>query len=183
LVKRFANNRASLLLRHYSDSSLLQTPPPPSYHKPISQRLLVIGFTFSSNFLLGQVGLLQSLSMSLLSYCRYYPAGIVQTQQPVFVWLYCLRLQIAGSASRVLFRLRGHLCVYFRYGLITCSSPFMMTLLIGFRDLVTLLPAIQATGLLAFTLTGLSPAEHTSLSWTHNLVRNLLLGATKQYLY
>jgi len=54
----------------------------------------------------------------------------------------------------------------------------MMTLLIGFRDLVTLLPAIQATGLLAFTLTGLSPVEHTSLSWTHNPVRNLLLGAT-----
>ncbi|MBU4450085.1 MAG: hypothetical protein KKE35_02195, partial [Actinobacteria bacterium] len=49
---------------------------------------------------------------------------------------------------------------------------FKVTLSIGFRDLVTLLPAIQATGLLAFTLTGLSPAEHTSLSWTHNLVRN-----------
>ena len=48
----------------------------------------------------------------------------------------------------------------------------MATLSIGFRDLVTLLSAIQATGLLAFTLTGLSPAEHTSLSWTHNLVRN-----------
>ena len=47
-----------------------------------------------------------------------------------------------------------------------------VTLLIDFRDLVTLLPAIQATGLLAFTLTGLSPAEHTSLSWTHKLVRN-----------
>ena len=116
--------------------------------------------------------------MSLLSYCRYYPAGIVQTQQPVFVWLYCLRLQIAGWASRV-FRLRGHLCVYFRYGLITCSSPFMVTLLIGFRDLVTLLPAIQATGLLASTLTGLSPVEHTSLSWTHNLVQNFATRPSK----
>ena len=47
-----------------------------------------------------------------------------------------------------------------------------MTLLIDFRDLVTLLSAIQATGLLAFTLTGLPPAEHTSLIWTYNLVRN-----------
>jgi hypothetical protein len=37
--------------------------------------------------------------------------------------------------------------------------------------LVTRLSAIQATGLPAFTLTGLTPAEHTSLSWTHNLVR------------
>ena len=47
-----------------------------------------------------------------------------------------------------------------------------VTLLIDFRDLVTLLPAIQATGLLALTLTGLTPAEHTSLSWTYKLVRN-----------
>ena len=47
-----------------------------------------------------------------------------------------------------------------------------VTLSIDFRDLVTLLPAIQATGLLTFTLTGLSPAEHTSLIWTYNLVRN-----------
>ena len=47
-----------------------------------------------------------------------------------------------------------------------------VTLLIDFRDLVTLLPAIQATGFLALTLTGLTPAEHTSLSWTYNLVRN-----------
>jgi len=45
--------------------------------------------------------------------------------------------------------------------------------------LVTRLSAIQATGLLTFTLTGLSPAEHTSLSWTHNPVRNLLLGAPR----
>ncbi len=37
---------------------------------------------------------------------------------------------------------------------------------------VTLLAAIQATGLLAFTLTGLTPAEHTSLSWTYKMVRN-----------
>jgi hypothetical protein len=47
-----------------------------------------------------------------------------------------------------------------------------VTLLIDFRDLVTLLSAIQATGLLAFTLTGLTPAEYTSLSWTYKLVRN-----------
>jgi len=117
--------------------------------------------------------------MSLLPCCRYYPAGIVQTQQPVFVCLYCLHLQIAGSASRV-FRLRCHLCVYFRLRPDNLLITPKVTLSIGFRDLVTLLSAIQATGLLAFTLTGLSPVEHTSLSWTHNLVRNLLLGATKK---
>jgi len=45
-----------------------------------------------------------------------------------------------------------------------------VTLLIDFSNSVTLLAAIQATGLLAFALTGLTPAEHTSLSWTHKLV-------------
>jgi hypothetical protein len=38
----------------------------------------------------------------------------------------------------------------------------------GSRYLVSLLPAIQATELLILTLAGLTPTEHTSLSWTHN---------------
>jgi hypothetical protein len=38
----------------------------------------------------------------------------------------------------------------------------------GFRILVSLHPAIQTTGLLTLTPAGLSPAEHTSLYWTHN---------------
>jgi hypothetical protein len=38
----------------------------------------------------------------------------------------------------------------------------------GFRILVSLHPAIQTTGLLTLTPEGLSPAEHTSLYWTHN---------------
>jgi len=54
-----------------------------------------------------------------------------------------------------------------------------VTLLIDFSNSVTLLAAIQATGLLAFTLTGLTPAEHTSLSWTYNMVRNFTTWAAK----
>jgi hypothetical protein len=42
------------------------------------------------------------------------------------------------------------------------------TLSIGFRVLVSLHPAIQTTGLLTLAPAGLSPAEHTSLRWTHN---------------
>ena len=38
----------------------------------------------------------------------------------------------------------------------------------GFRVLVSLHPAIQATGLLTLAPAGLTPAEHTSLHWTHN---------------
>ena len=37
----------------------------------------------------------------------------------------------------------------------------------GFRVLVSLHPAIQATGRLTFAPAGLIPAEHTSLRWTH----------------
>ena len=44
-----------------------------------------------------------------------------------------------------------------------------MTLSIGFRISVYLHPATLATGLLAFTPAGLSPAEHASLRWTHIL--------------
>ncbi|MCL4415098.1 MAG: hypothetical protein M1365_00130, partial [Actinobacteria bacterium] len=40
-----------------------------------------------------------------------------------------------------------------------------------FSNSVTLPAAIQATGLLALTLTGLTPAEHTSLSWTYKMFR------------
>jgi len=39
---------------------------------------------------------------------------------------------------------------------------------IGFRNLVSLLPAIQATRLLTFASVGLFPTEHASLCWTHN---------------
>lgn len=38
----------------------------------------------------------------------------------------------------------------------------------GFKYSVSLLPAIQATGPLALTLTRLTLAEHASLSWTHD---------------
>jgi hypothetical protein len=37
----------------------------------------------------------------------------------------------------------------------------------GFRVSVSLHPAIQATRLLTFAPAGLTPAEHTSLRWTH----------------
>jgi Integrase core domain len=42
-----------------------------------------------------------------------------------------------------------------------------MALSMGFRSLISRLPAIQATGLLALALAGLFPAERASLCWTH----------------
>ena len=42
-----------------------------------------------------------------------------------------------------------------------------MALSIGFRDSVSFLLTIQATGVLTFTLVGLLPTEYASLRWTH----------------
>jgi hypothetical protein len=47
-------------------------------------------------------------------------------------------------------------------------SPQRRSLSMGFRILVSLHPAIQTTGLLTLAPAGLSPAEHTSLYWTHS---------------
>jgi hypothetical protein len=43
-----------------------------------------------------------------------------------------------------------------------------MALSIGFRNSVSFLSAIQATGLPTFTPVGLPPTEHASLHWTHS---------------
>jgi len=125
--------------------------------------------TSSGNFLPGQVGLLQLLGMSLLSCCRYHPAGMVQMNASL-VCPCCLHPQNAGSASRIISITRPpvRLLSLRPDNLLTTHK---VTLSIDFSSLVTLLAAIQATGLLTFTLTGLTPAEHTSLSWTYTLVR------------
>ena len=90
-----------------------------------------------------------------------------QPYQSAFGYPYCLHLTVAGSASGDS-HFRGHLCVHFRYGPVTRSHPYRITLSMGFRYSVSLVPAIYATGLLILTPAGLSPAEHTSLCWTHN---------------
>ena len=43
-----------------------------------------------------------------------------------------------------------------------------MALSIDFRDSVSFLLTIQATGLLTLALTGLTPVEYTSLHWTYD---------------
>ncbi|CAD6561311.1 hypothetical protein LMG28727_07392 [Paraburkholderia kirstenboschensis] len=75
-------------------------------------------------------------------------------------------LTVAGSAFGSL-HFRGHIHVHLHYGPMTRTSPRRRSS-IGFRVLVSRHPAIQATELLTSTPAGLSPAEHASLSWTHN---------------
>ena len=45
-----------------------------------------------------------------------------------------------------------------------------MALSIGFRNSVSFLPAIQATGFLTLTPVGLFPTEHASLCWTRGFL-------------
>ena len=48
----------------------------------------------------------------------------------------------------------------------------------GSRYSVSLISAIQATGLLTITPAGLTPAEHASLSWTHNRTGEFLTSGS-----
>ena len=61
----------------------------------------------------------------------------------------------------------ANLCIYLHLRPGDSLITPRVTLSIGFRALVSLISANQATGLLAFTPAGLPPAEHTSLFWTH----------------
>ena len=72
---------------------------------------------------------------------------------------------------------RGHLCVHIRYGPMTRCHP-MGGSSMGFRASVSLLPAIQATELLALAPAGLSPAERASLCWTHDHVSRFRTNGT-----
>src|SRR5262245_54668226 len=47
-------------------------------------------------------------------------------------------------------------------------ATLTMAVSMGFRASVSLRPAIQATRLLALAPTGLTPAEHVCLRWTHD---------------
>jgi len=42
----------------------------------------------------------------------------------------------------------------------------------SFRERISSLPVIQATGFLAITLVGLTPTEHENLLWTRILIPN-----------
>ncbi len=106
------------------------------------------------------------LSMPLSSCCRYHPARVkgrinqFSTLHAAFIprlRIRPLELTFSGPPVRSL-SLRPD---------DSLTIP-TMALSMGFRYLVSLLPAIQTTGLLVFTPAGLTPAEHTSLTWTHN---------------
>ena len=70
------DSRVPLLGGHYSASSLLRTPPPPSPLRPTSRVHRLYGLPCSAAFATGGGGLLQLLGASLSPCCRYHPAGV-----------------------------------------------------------------------------------------------------------
>ncbi len=139
----------TLLLRYYG----------PLRHPLAGPRLPgVAGYTvpFSADFATGRGGLLQLLGASLPSCCRCNPARVSRPISQSANDPCCLRLMKKGSASGIPFR--GYVCVH------SLRPDDSLTILsmassIGFQDSVSFLLTIQATGLLTFTLVGLSPTE------------------------
>ena len=76
----------------------------------------------------------------------------------------------SGLGPRI-YAFRGHIYVYCRYGPVTRNLP-EGDLVDGLQDFEILglppsrYPAIRTTGLLTFALASLTPAEHTSLTWS-----------------
>ena len=155
-----------MLRGRYSASQLLRTHPPPSRRRSISRLSRLYDLPCSGDFAPGRGGLLQLLGMSLSPCCRFHPAEVGVPCRSDFGTPCCLHPAVAGSALGAT-HFRGHFHVHCRYGPVARDLP-EETLSIGFRVLVSLHPAIQTTGLLTLAPAGLSPAEHTSLHWTHN---------------
>ena len=151
--------------RHYPASSLLPAPPSPCRLRSPSR------FGGYRTYLApvisqpGRRGLLQLLGVSLPSCRRYHPAEVDYPYQPVFGYPCCLRPTDAGSTFGVS-HFRGHLCVHFRCSLTARHHPFG-DVVDGLQDIGFRHPAILAICLLAFDITGLTPAGHICLSWTH----------------
>src|SRR5215467_12871464 len=70
------DSRVPLLGGHYSASSLIRTPPPPSPLRPTSRVLRLYGLPCSADFTAGGGGLLQLRSASLSPCCHSHPAGV-----------------------------------------------------------------------------------------------------------
>jgi len=105
------------------------------------------------------------LSASLSACRRYHPAGVECRIDQRSTFHAAFTLPHAGSASGA-----GHFGATYAFACATArglAAILMMALSMGFRSLVSLLPAIRATRLLASALAGLSPAERASLRWTH----------------
>src|SRR3954466_4073823 len=165
-VKESQNSGAPSLRGRYPASTLLRAPPPPSRLRPTSRGRRLYGLPGPADFAVGRGGLLQLLDVPSSPCRRSHPAGasrrVSRCDGPC-----CLRPPVGGSASGAS-HFRGHLCVHSRYGPVTRRPSRGWPCRWASGQLVSLLPAIRATGVSALPPAGLTPAEHISLTWTHN---------------
>ena len=114
----------------------------------------------------GRGGLHQLLGVSSSPCCRFHPAEVEMPHRSDFDTPCCLRPTEAGSALGSRPFEATSACTFVTARRLVVSPR--ETLSIGFRTLVSRHPAIRTTGRLTFAPAGLSPAEHTSLYWTHS---------------
>ena len=149
------------------------TTNPSATLSPVSRLPGAPGYTAylcSADFSPGRGGLLQLLSASSSPCRRYHPARVSQrfSQSALRHAAFVLRKR---TRPPDLMCSRGYLCVHSRYGPVTRRPPFTVAVSMGFRSSVSLLPAIQATGLWLLPRRVCSPAERASLCWTHSRKR------------
>ena len=151
---------------HYPASSLLRTPPPPSPLRPLSRDHRLYGLPCSAAFCGGRRRASPVAWRVLVTVLPLPPRRRATSHQPDCAAVCCLRLpscrlglrgcSLSGPPLRSLALRPGDSPSF-------CNDAVDELQVIGFPP-----PCHLATGLLAFTLAGLTPAEHTSLSWTHN---------------
>jgi len=156
-----------LLTWRYPSSSLIRTPPPPSrlsVHFPL---FTVIEPTLLQRFLFGTrraSPVAQYVLVTVLSLPPRRNVSVVSIRfrltmlpSPYGRGLDLRGFSLSGPPMRSLSLWPGD-----------SLTSLKIALSMGFSYSVSLITAIQATGPLTLTLAGLTPAEHTSLSWTHS---------------
>jgi len=120
--RKIVNNRVPSLPGHYPASLLLRTHPSSSRLRLTSQWFLVIEPTFLHRFPDGTRRTSPVAQRILLTMLSLPPRWSGQPLQSVSATHAAFTLTVAGSASRAS-HFRGHLCVRFRYGLVTRHHP------------------------------------------------------------
>ena len=114
--------------------------------QPISRGCRLYGLPLLRRFLNGARRASPVAWRVLVTVPSLPPRRSAVAPQPVCATPCCFRPRLEDSASGPSI-FRGHLCVHSRYGPATRRPPLTVVVSMGFRSSVSLLPAIQTTGL------------------------------------
>ena len=167
---KIISSRAPWLHEPYLVSSLLRTHPPPS-HLQFTSRLSVREPTLLQRISSwDEQGFSSCLVSPKVSCHHYHPAEVFIRFSPFSIWTCCLRPTAAGSTFEAI-HFRGHLCVRLHYDLLLRPHP--KGEFVGRLQRLDHSPCCYPSyRFWTFNLAGLTPAEHTSLCWTHNRTWN-----------